>query len=103
MTAPEPKKKKVRGKLHINREACKGCGFCVAFCPADALALSNEFNEKGYHPPYVVEETACTACGLCGMYCPDFAIYATKVTEDIIATADDEDDPHFSEKHKIEP
>lgn len=78
---PEAKKKKARGKVHVNAEACKGCGFCAAFCPASVLALSGEFNEKGYHPPQVVDPEACTACGLCGMYCPDFAIYATRNLE----------------------
>lgn len=72
------KPKKKLGTVHIDVERCKGCGFCVAFCPTHVLEMSKQFNKKGYHPPEVVDADACTACDLCGMYCPDFAIYATK-------------------------
>jgi len=69
------KKKKRRGKVVINAEWCKGCGFCVEFCPKGVLAVSQDFNSKGYHPPYVKAEQDCTQCELCSMYCPDFAIW----------------------------
>jgi 2-oxoglutarate ferredoxin oxidoreductase subunit delta len=64
-----------RGKVTINIELCKGCGFCIEFCPAGVLECSDEFNSKGYHPPRAVHPEACTGCGLCGIYCPDFAIF----------------------------
>ena len=80
--ATETKKKKARGRVFVNVEACKGCGFCAEFCPADVLELSKEFNQKGYHPPEVKDEEACTGCGLCGMYCPDFAIWGSRFKED---------------------
>jgi 2-oxoglutarate ferredoxin oxidoreductase subunit delta len=67
--------KKPRGLVTINAELCKGCGFCVEFCPADVLEFSGQFNSKGYHPPQAVRPDACTGCDLCGMYCPDFAIF----------------------------
>jgi len=72
----EEKKRKFRGILQIEWELCKGCGYCVEFCPNDALALSPEFNAKGYHPPIVANEDACTGRGLCAAICPDFAIFA---------------------------
>ena len=28
---------------------CKGCGFCVEFCPRKVLFLSEEMNSLGYH------------------------------------------------------
>lgn len=68
-----------RGKVFILPERCKGCGYCVEFCPTHVLALAESFNQKGYHPPEVVDADACTGCGLCGMYCPDFAIFGVKV------------------------
>ena len=67
--------KKVKGTVVITEERCKGCGFCVEFCPTDALELSGQYNAKGYHPPVLARTDACTGCDICGMVCPDFAIY----------------------------
>ena len=64
-----------RGRVTIYRELCKGCGFCIEFCPADVLGFSDTFNAKGYHPPSAVKPESCTGCDLCGIYCPDFAIF----------------------------
>lgn len=69
------KPKKVQGTVFVDRERCKGCGFCVEFCPTDALALEAGFNKKGYHVPMLARAADCTGCDLCGLYCPDFAIY----------------------------
>ncbi len=74
-----PRKKKRRGLVFILPERCKGCGYCVEFCPTHVLELSEEFNQKGYHPPIVVDADACTGCALCGMYCPDFAIFGVRI------------------------
>lgn len=60
-------------------ERCKGCGFCVEFCPLDVLVLSEGFNAKGYHYPEVVAPEKCSGCDLCGMYCPDFAVFGYRV------------------------
>ncbi len=64
-----------RGQVIISAELCKGCGFCIEFCPSDVLEFSKEFNTKGYHPPYAARPEACTGCDMCGIYCPDFAIF----------------------------
>lgn len=66
-----------QGEVHILAETCKGCGFCVEYCPMDVLELSKEYNTKGYHPPVVVKPEGCVNCGLCEMICPDFAIWST--------------------------
>ena len=82
------------GIVHIIEERCKGCGYCVEFCPQDVLVMSERTNAKGYHPPEVVlldiqvhsdvplpgnvsshRSSACINCGLCALLCPDFAIY----------------------------
>jgi 2-oxoglutarate ferredoxin oxidoreductase subunit delta len=70
--------KKARGLVWIDNERCKGCGFCIEFCPLHVLAMSAKFNEKGYHYPEMVAADKCVACDLCGMYCPDFAIHASR-------------------------
>lgn len=63
-----------RGNVSITPERCKGCGYCVEFCPSGVLGMSPAFNAKGYHYPQVVNPDNCSGCDLCGMYCPDFAI-----------------------------
>jgi len=65
-----------RGEVRIVVERCKGCGFCVEYCPRDVLVMSSEFNAKGYHPPKVVKSGECVNCNLCEMICPDFAIFS---------------------------
>jgi 2-oxoglutarate ferredoxin oxidoreductase subunit delta len=69
------------GEVHIIRERCKGCSFCVEYCPKNILKLSEEFNEKGYHPPIVTEAENCVHCQLCEMLCPEFAIYVILIEE----------------------
>jgi len=64
-----------RGTVVIDAELCKGCGFCIEFCPPRILEFSDEFNSKGYHPPRAAKPEECTGCDLCGIYCPDFAIF----------------------------
>jgi len=70
-----------RGQVRIVVDRCKGCGFCVEYCPKDVLAMSKGFNRKGYHPPEVVREGECVNCELCEMICPDFAIYSVALED----------------------
>jgi 2-oxoglutarate ferredoxin oxidoreductase subunit delta len=52
----------------INRDWCKGCGICIAFCPKEVLSLDDR--EKAV----VVNIENCNACGLCELRCPDMAV-----------------------------
>ncbi len=70
-------KEPIKGIIHIDIERCKGCGFCVEYCPRDILELSEDFNAKGYHPPKVINEDECCYCQLCQTICPEFAIFVT--------------------------
>ena len=65
---------RISGTVHIQEERCKGCAYCVEFCPCGVLELSDRFNLKGYHPPDIVDGEACLACRLCELLCPEFAI-----------------------------
>lgn len=76
-----------RGEVRIVVDRCKGCGFCVEYCPRHVLALSDAFNRKGYHPPVAVAGDLCIDCGLCELICPDFAIYSVPLLEAAAATA----------------
>ena len=80
-TPVKKKPKKPRGKVHIIDDRCKGCEFCVEFCPTKVLVMSDEFNKKGYHPPRVANPDDCSNCNLCALYCPEFAIWATKIED----------------------
>jgi len=73
--AKRRKIQKYLGNVAVKTDRCKGCGFCVEFCPSGALELSKKFNIKGYHPPVLVDQDYCSGCDLCGLYCPDFAIF----------------------------
>ena len=75
-TPAAPKKaKNFRGVVVIKHEQCKGCGFCVEFCPLGALELDKGYNAKGYHPPFFAKPEVCNGCDMCGLMCPDFSIY----------------------------
>ena len=65
-----------RGTVKILADRCKGCGFCIEYCPKDVLVFSHGFNRKGYHPPEVVKDGECVNCNLCEMIYPDFAIFS---------------------------
>lgn len=71
-----------RGRVIVMDDRCKGCGFCVEYCPKDVLVLSDHFNRKGYHPPKAVTEEECINCHLCEMICPDFSIFSVAVDDD---------------------
>lgn len=65
------------GLVHIIDDRCKGCGFCIEYCPRSVLVESARFNTKGYHPPDVDKPDSCVNCGLCELICPEFAIFST--------------------------
>ena len=79
-----------QGQIKIIWNRCKGCGFCIEFCPNRCFKQSTRFNEKGYHPPEILYQSEdCVDCGLCSLICPEFAVYselkeAKKITEDDI-------------------
>ncbi len=61
--------------IFIIDERCKGCNFCIEFCPRDVLETSKKVNQTGVHPPQVKDSSLCVGCGVCEDICPDFAIF----------------------------
>lgn len=59
----------------IDKEKCKGCGLCVAFCPRKILVLSeNDTNSQGYLYSICISQEECISCGFCADMCPDVCI-----------------------------
>lgn len=69
------KAKPPRGEIHIIKDRCKGCGYCIEYCPRKVLEESDEINKRGVHPPKVEDESKCVVCSFCTAVCPDFAIF----------------------------
>jgi 2-oxoglutarate ferredoxin oxidoreductase subunit delta len=72
--------KKRKASIIIDRDRCKGCYFCVKFCPKQLIAISNEHNKQGYFPAEfdAEKEGQCTGCKTCAIMCPDTAIEVLK-------------------------
>ncbi|MFH1087064.1 MAG: ferredoxin family protein [Chloroflexota bacterium] len=62
------------GKVMVSKERCKGCGYCVEFCPRKALNMSDELGPKGYRFAVPADANQCLSCGLCDIICPEFAV-----------------------------
>lgn len=66
-------KEKGNSKVTIYPDWCKGCGICVAFCPAKVIELDGQGKAQA------VREEDCIHCGFCELHCPDFAIVVTEI------------------------
>lgn len=64
----------LKNKVRIIKSLCKGCGYCIEFCPKKVFEQSDELNEKGVSVPEIVRGDECILCRQCVMLCPDFAI-----------------------------
>jgi 2-oxoglutarate ferredoxin oxidoreductase subunit delta len=88
------------GKVNILDYRCKGCNYCIEFCPRDVLEESKEFNEKGYYPPVVKEEGKCINCNFCETVCPEFAIFVTEQERRPLREGDIIQEPVLSRRRK---
>ena len=66
--------------IKIDAERCKGCYFCVEYCPRNLIIVSRQHNSLGYFPAEfpMENEDRCTGCTLCAVMCPDTAIEVYK-------------------------
>jgi 2-oxoglutarate ferredoxin oxidoreductase subunit delta len=74
------KERKVKGKVVIDIQKCKGCELCTVACKEGALKLSETINIKGYR--YIVANNdLCNGCVNCALVCPDavITVYRTSV------------------------
>ena len=67
-----------RGKHSLN-DKCIGCGMCKSVCPADAISLKKDENNKLIS--YKIDYGKCIFCGNCVYYCPQKAIKHTNEFE----------------------
>jgi 2-oxoglutarate ferredoxin oxidoreductase subunit delta len=68
----------MKGQIVIDRELCKGCGYCITACPKKLITFDENFNAMGNHPATPVDIVTCNGCGLCAVVCPDIAIEVWK-------------------------
>ncbi len=45
-----------RAEIHLIKDQCKGCGYCIEFCPKKVFEESEEINARGVHPPKILDE-----------------------------------------------
>lgn len=67
-----------RKMLNINTKLCKGCSYCIKFCPKNILELGKERNDSGHFYPNVTEIEKCISCAMCATICPEGAIEIIK-------------------------
>jgi len=72
-TPPPKKPRKIKGKVIIDIQKCKGCELCIEACQEDTLELSKEINNLGYKYAIAANDT-CTGCVNCALICPDAVI-----------------------------
>jgi len=80
ITPAPPKQRKVKGRVEIDTQRCKGCELCTIECKEHALTLSDLINNNGYR--YVVANNdLCNGCVNCALVCPDavITVYRTRV------------------------
>lgn len=75
------KTKQPQAEIYIIKDRCKGCGYCIAYCPKEVLDESEEINARGAHPPKVKDINKCAVCGFCTAVCPDLAIFVQEKTD----------------------
>ena len=64
-------KQRAAAEVTIHEDWCKGCEYCVVFCPKDVLAMERKIAK-------VVNIEECTGCDLCAWICPEFAVKVKK-------------------------
>jgi len=67
-----------KGKIVIDKQQCKGCGYCIQACPKSSIFVDTRFNGGGFFPADFTHPERCTGCAMCAMMCPEMAIEVWK-------------------------
>lgn len=63
------------GRVTVDEERCKGCGYCLEPCNKDALYLDGaRRNRSGYSVATFAADKDCSGCAMCAEVCPDIAL-----------------------------
>ena len=66
-------------RIEIDKHKCKGCEFCILYCPKKCLELDTELNKRGvYSALFKDKDKKCTGCSFCAIICPDVCITVYK-------------------------
>jgi heterodisulfide reductase subunit A len=61
----------------VDKDACRGCGVCVALCPYNALEIEETADER--KASFI--SAVCTGCGICAASCPWHALGINTFTD----------------------
>ncbi|MCL2347738.1 MAG: 4Fe-4S dicluster domain-containing protein [Planctomycetaceae bacterium] len=56
--------------VFVQKNLCKACGLCIAFCPKKVLSKGFGISEMGYEFTVYAGE-GCIGCGTCFYVCPE--------------------------------
>lgn len=73
--SPQQKLKLRDVDVILIEDRCKGCSYCIEFCPRKVFEQGKKLNQIGIHPPRIKDSSLCVGCGVCEEICPDFAIF----------------------------
>ncbi|MFX1310934.1 MAG: ferredoxin family protein [Promethearchaeota archaeon] len=68
--------------IKIEKEFCKGCGYCIEICPKHVFKESNKLNKRGYLIPEINDTDSCIFCKKCELICPEMCISVKKMEKE---------------------
>ncbi len=74
---------KIKGRIEVDEQRCKGCGVCISVCPMQTISLAAQVNAMGFRYCYASAPDTCIGCAGCAQVCPDncITVYRTKVDD----------------------